>query len=598
MDKLKYVIVEIANSHDGEEEKFLHIVDSIKSLKYPNLGIKFQVFHPDEIALPDYESYELYQELYFSESYWKNIISKCSEFCDVWIDVFDAYSVKIIAQNFEKICGIKLQASVLHNLEVFELLQNLNLRDLKIIINVSGFTIDEVNDIVNRFKILNSKELILQAGFQDYPTKLQDTGLNKIAILRTVFPDLKVCFADHLSSELSLARDIPVWAGILGCVYIEKHFCIDRNNTKYDTFSALEPAEFQDFLDKLLNFKSAYGNKFISDAEIAYLAHSYQAPVLKVQVPKGSLIGLTDLIYRRTDQSGLTWLEIQKIQKSRKILNKEISEKKVITEKDFINSRIAVVVACRMKSSRLKNKAILPIRGISSVERCLLNCLDFPYAEKVILATSNLEDDAILEKYNLNGQVPVTKGDPVDVISRYLDTCKEHGIDIIIRVTADCPVVSPEIAKLLIDSHFLNGADFTYASSNAVGTSPEIYNVESLERVLKLIGKADYSEYMTWYMKNNPDIFKINDVRLPEELMADFRLTLDYEEDLLMFEKLYEVLEKESLKPNLINVIDVLNRNPDIAKINSGIAVSYKTDKELIDKLNEVTKINKLGRSR
>jgi N,N'-diacetyllegionaminate synthase len=244
-----------------------------------------------------------------------------------------------------------------------------------------------------------------------------------------------------------------------------------------------------------------------------------------------------------------------------------------------------------LKSSRLKKKAILPIAGVPSVERCLQNCLRFPHAGVVVLATSTLEDDAILKDYTLGGKVKFWRGEPDDVIMRYLGACEEYGVNVVIRVTADCPVVSPEIAEHLLLSHFETGADYTGPNKYAVGSNSEIYNVSALRRVIDLLGQADYSEYMTWYMRNNPHVFKVNIVDLPSEYIRDYRLTLDYPEDLEMFERLFTSLEVKRMVPNIMNVFKILDSNPNIAMINKHLTLKYQTDQTLIDKLNHVTKI-------
>ena len=226
------------------------------------------------------------------------------------------------------------------------------------------------------------------------------------------------------------------------------------------------------------------------------------------------------------------------------------------------------------------------------MERCLQNCLMFPLVKHVILATSTLEEDSVLKDYPLGGRVKFWRGEPDDVISRYLGACDEYGIDVVIRVTADCPVVSPEIAEYLLKAHFANGADYTGANECAAGTALEVYNVEALKRVIHYLGKAEYSEYMTWYMRNNRDIFKVNIVDLPTDLVRDYRLTLDYQEDLDMFNRLFERLEAEQLAPTARNVFRILDKNPDISLINSHLTLLYKTDKVLIEKLNRVTRMS------
>ena len=153
------------------------------------------------------------------------------------------------------------------------------------------------------------------------------------------------------------------------------------------------------------------------------------------------------------------------------------------------------------------------------------------------MATSDLLEDSELEdtiKYN--NKLKIFKGDPDDVISRYIGACNKYKIDTIIRITADCPFISNEIAEILLKDHFKKGADYTAAKDFAVGTSCEIISKSALDAVIEYVGVADLSEYMTWYFQNNKDIFKINIVNLPDHLVRDYRLTLDYQEDLDMFE--------------------------------------------------------------
>ena len=218
--------------------------------------------------------------------------------------------------------------------------------------------------------------------------------------------------------------------------------------------------------------------------------------------------------------------------------------------------------------------------------------MKFPFIDEVILATSITGEDAVLANYTLEGRVKFWQGDPEDVISRYLGACETYGIDVVIRVTGDCPVISPEIAEFLLKSHFAAGADFTESRQFAVGSNSQIYNVEALKRVIELKGSADYSEHMTLYMTNNPGIFKVNTVDLPSELVRDYRLTLDYQEDLDMFNELFKKLEEENLDSTLLNIFKVLDENHYIPEINSHKTLVYKTDPDLIKLLKEKTTIN------
>jgi N,N'-diacetyllegionaminate synthase len=197
----------------------------------------------------------------------------------------------------------------------------------------------------------------------------------------------------------------------------------------------------------------------------------------------------------------------------------------------------------------------------------------------------------VLSSHVMSGAVRFWQGDPDDVIKRYLGACKEYEIDVIVRVTGDCPVVSSDIAELLLTEHFKNGADYTAALTSAVGSSVEIYNTEALQRVINIMGNAPHSEYMTWYMRNNSNLFKNHFVNLDKNWVRDYRLTLDYDEDLEMFEQLFCELEKRNLDPSIENILTVLDENKNIVDLNQHIGLTYKTDLKLIELLDRETKI-------
>lgn len=592
-NNLPLLIFECANAHGGDFKLLKSTVERFKAIVYPRKHIKFQPFHPDTIALPDFSWYSTYQELLFQKEQWLELISDASAAFDgVWLDIFDRYGTDVLAENTGKVVGIKLQASVLENTEILSALQALDLEDKSLMLNIAGYDISGIEASIERFSGLNVAEIILQLGHQAYPTAIEDTGLQKIQVLRAAFPGRKVCIADHAPADDDLACIVPLLGVAAGCSLVEKHICLARASAKYDHYSALEPQEMQVLANRLATCPQLLHGAFISASEREYLAKSIQVPVAKRLLPSGSMISVSDIVFRRTRQTGDSLSEIAGAQQQRRILAEPIDVSATIKLAQMRPARIGVIVAGRMKSSRLKNKATLPIAGRASVERCLENCLRIPEAEVVVLATSTLEEDSVLEHHTLDGKAIFWRGDPDDVIHRYLGVCDAYGIDVVVRVTADCPVVSAEIAKVLLDHHFSTGADYTAARECAAGTGCEIYNAEALRRVINYLGRAEYSEYMTWYLQNNKHIFKTEIIDLPQEMVRDYRLTLDYAEDLELFCCLYAELEARNLTPELKNIFEILDHHPDMAKINSHLTLRYKVDQVLIDKLNRVTKID------
>jgi len=585
-----YNIIEVANTHNGNIDYMFSLLDEFKSLT-EDIGVKFQAFKYDEIATKDYDWFETYKTFYFNPDEWKKIIDKANETKDVWLDIFDKYGVLILEQNIDKIKGFKLQSSVLFNKIVLRELSYLNLSNISVIINIAAHEISEIKNILNNIEdFIKPKEIILEVGFQDFPTELSDAGISKIPQLKELFPN-KIAFADHVDGKSQEAIELPIIASLIGADVIEKHIMHSTLETKYDDFSSVTFDSYSEYYDKLNKYDSLLKEPFINDREREYLEKSIQIPIALKNIPKGTLISEDELSYKRSGKNGLNTQELDKLQQNFYILDTDKKEEDTFNEKDFKKAKIATIIACRLKSSRLPKKAILPIGNISSIEMCIKNALKFENVDYTILATSDNEQDAELENYIYSDDVIFHKGDPDNVVKRYLDIVEKLDIDVIVRMTGDCPYISKEIFELLLESHFKNGADYTASVGAAVGTYMEIFNREALEKINHYFPKAEYSEYMTWYFQNNPEHFKINMVKVPNKWCRDYRLTLDYQEDLELFNSIEKYFLEENIEFTLDELFKFLDNNPDVANINIHMPLKYKTDEKLIETLNKCTKI-------
>lgn len=590
---LPYLLIELANSHGGDLRVLEDTIARYAAIPYAQKGLKFQAFAPDMIALPDFSHHELYRRLAFDLDTWTRLVGLAQERGDVWLDIFDSFGVTVLEHNRHAIRGIKLQPSVLENLEVRDALQRVGIADKEVILNVSGLAMPVIEDLVGQFRAL-SNQLFLQVGFQAYPTKIEDTGLGKLRALRDADLGCRFALADHADGSTLFAQVAPVLGFILGCELVEKHFVLDRAEAEFDSFSALEPDDMHAAAQLLLDAYAATSGPFINTQEAEYLTSTIQKPVARRPFRSGDLVATSDLLFRRTSQEGMSLADIRSLQSERKVLGGALTAHQVFTRENFRPARVGTLVAGRLKSTRLTKKALLPIGGMPSVERCLMQCASISTSEKTILATSTLDEDtelASLTFQRVDGGVEVWRGDPTDVIDRYLGAARAFGLDVIIRVTADCPFVLPDIAGLLVNEHFAAGADYTSAREFAVGTAVEIINVAALERVQEHFGRCNHAEYMTWYFQNNRNVFKVNIVDLPRELVRDYRVTLDYPEDLAMFEALVPLLPTPDRAILATELFGTLDSNPGIAAINAGLPLRYRVDAQLIETLNQETRI-------
>lgn len=586
------LIYEFANVHGGDVAAAHQLVDALAQVAYPDRGAKFHPIAADTLALPSFAYYDVYQEVALTHEEWREVITHANDALGpVWIEAADLSAVQVLVANASRVQGLKLQTSVLENREVLGALSAADLSDMTLVLNVSGQELSAIAEVVQRFSILGTRRLALQVGFQNYPTSVEDSLLNKLAVLRAAFPDLELSFSDHVAGGDPFALRVPLLATALGCTIIEKHVCLDRVTAPYDGSAALEPAEVAQLAGELQQTARAFSPSFIVPNETAYLVSTVQRPVAARALAAGTLVSEQDVLFRRTDDDGLALAEVRALQSRYQVLARPVAPHASLAAGDFRPAHVAAMVAGRLTSTRLPRKALLEVAGRTSVERCLDNCLRFPGVQTVVLATSTAPDDDPLAELTLDPRVRLWRGEADDVIRRYLGAASEWDVDVVVRVTADCLTMSPEVTKILLDEHFSSGADYTRAHRETLGSAPQVFSVDALRRIDELTGGATRSEYMNMYVENNPELFQIHWVDLPGNLVRPRRLTLDYEQDLLMYQALYAELAARGEPADLRNVLAVLEDRPDIAALNDGIVPLYSHG-PLLDELRIATRIS------
>lgn len=135
-----------------------------------------------------------------------------------------------------------------------------------------------------------------------------------------------------------------------------------------------------------------------------------------------------------------------------------------------------------------------------------------------MLATTESDEDSILSPIAKRNQVHFFQGNANDVLKRYVDAAEKYNINTIIRVTGDSPMVSYELIDYLVEEHRKNNAEYTYVEDSAIGVASEVMDVEAMRRLQKLTC-TKISEYMSFYFKWNPKIFRLHRTVLPKGTM-------------------------------------------------------------------------------
>lgn len=221
-----------------------------------------------------------------------------------------------------------------------------------------------------------------------------------------------------------------------------------------------------------------------------------------------------------------------------------------------------------MGSSRLPGKVLMKLNGVS-VLQCLINQLRHSRSlnRKIIATSTNKEDDAIFESAKDIG-MDSFRGNNQDVLDRYYQCAKHFSVQHVVRITADCPFIDPQIVDKTIEFYKKNNFDYVnnfHKKTFPSGTEVEVFSFSTLEKVWKNAKKPSEREHVTSYIYTNPEQFSIGFIEYHEDL-SNLHWTVDRIEDLNFVRTLYSKIHKQPIL--LQDILNVIKEEPLILEIN------------------------------
>lgn len=234
---------------------------------------------------------------------------------------------------------------------------------------------------------------------------------------------------------------------------------------------------------------------------------------------------------------------------------------------------IVAIVQARLGSTRLPKKVLKKIKEKVVLDYVIERLGLCNSINDIVLATTTNGKDDVIERYAINRRIHYFRGSEEDVLSRYYEAAREYKADVIVRITSDCPLIDPEIVDEIIKKHIENKADYT---SNIIkrtyprGVDTEVFNFNVLAETYNNADENYHREHVTPYIRERPEKFKLQSIEAIEEIKRpDIRITLDTREDFELIKKI--LLHFDDLSFKTKDVIDFLNKNPELLKINRNI---------------------------
>jgi spore coat polysaccharide biosynthesis protein SpsF len=238
-------------------------------------------------------------------------------------------------------------------------------------------------------------------------------------------------------------------------------------------------------------------------------------------------------------------------------------------------SRVGVVTQARMGSTRLPGKVLAAAAGRTlldhHIDRLRAAGLD------VYVATTDAPGDDLFAEVVRHRGLPVFRGSEDDVLSRYAGCARANELDVVVRVTADCPlidgnVVAEGVARFLrlTEEH----GDDVYLSNTLERTYPrgldfEVVAATALYRADRAATRPSDREHVTPWLYTGADrLSHLEQQRWPVD-RSHYRVTVDTAEDLELIRRLFEDHDAAGL--DCAGIIQVLDSHPELVALNADV---------------------------
>lgn len=235
--------------------------------------------------------------------------------------------------------------------------------------------------------------------------------------------------------------------------------------------------------------------------------------------------------------------------------------------------KTAAFITVRTKSTRLPKKALLKIKGRTTIEHLIDRVKSAKLPDMVVLCTSTHPDDKILADVAEKNGIKAFRGSPEDKLDRYLQAAKKYGIGFIVNIDGDDILCGPKLIDRTIEHFKKTGADCIVWKDVPLGGAPTGIKVEALEKVCQIKDEKDTEVWGGYFL--NTGLFKVEYLEPEGPKHPEFRLTLDYPEDFEFFTAVFDKLYVPGKIISLEEVMSLLEKNPRIVDINKHAQEKY-----------------------
>jgi len=234
----------------------------------------------------------------------------------------------------------------------------------------------------------------------------------------------------------------------------------------------------------------------------------------------------------------------------------------------MIAPRTIAVIQARMGSTRLPGKVLVPLGGQSMLACVCRRAARAATLDGLLVATTDQPADApVVDECRRLG-IDVFRGNEQDVLDRYYQAARATGADVLVRITADCPLIDPELIDQVVRAMHRYRPDF---ASNVLertyprGLDTEVVAAATLARAWREAEHPYQRAHVMPYLYQHPELFRLHSVTGPHEL-GHWRWTVDSPDDLALVRAIFDTMGDDGFSWR--DVRRLWEQRPELAQLN------------------------------
>jgi spore coat polysaccharide biosynthesis protein SpsF len=265
------------------------------------------------------------------------------------------------------------------------------------------------------------------------------------------------------------------------------------------------------------------------------------------------------------------------------------------------HGRTIAIIQARRASTRLPDKVLLDLAGQPMLVRVVERTSRAKTIDGILVATTMEPDDqAIVALCQAHGY-PCYRGSMFDVLDRYYQAATQAEADIIVRITADCPVIDPHVIDETVQALGMKSYDFAanrlpppWGRTYPIGLDTEACTFKALEIAWKEARELYQREHVMPFMYENARVFDIRGQKSFPSLSPNprfsaillnnerdygaLRWTVDTPDDLELVRQIYQRFPGRD-DFTWLEILELLEKEPALSLINA--QVKHKSYLEL-----------------